>query len=76
MSIGGWILLFAADSLFALWVLRWGGAAWLEGWRASVLLDWIHAGFWNEEQIRLYALLLWLVHAGWFLLGLFQPSLR
>ncbi|HEV2623166.1 MAG TPA: hypothetical protein VGU65_13920 [Frateuria sp.] len=50
------------------------------GWKAgapAVHLDWIHAGFfWNEEQIKLYVLLPWLLHAGWFLLGLFQPSLR
>ena len=76
MGLGSWILLFAAGSMFALWVLRWGGAEWLEGWRAGVLLDWIHAGFWNAEQIKLYVILLWLLHAGWFLLGLFQPAFR
>lgn len=76
MSLVFWILLFAASSLLALWVLRWGGADWMEGWKALLFVDWLYASAWNAEQIRLYFLLLWLLHAAWFAVGLFVPAAR
>ncbi|MDH5824477.1 hypothetical protein QFW77_15995 [Luteimonas sp. RD2P54] len=76
MSLFAWCALFAGHSLFARWVLSWGGAEWMEGWKAAAFIDWIHAGFWEAEQIRLYFLLLWLLHAAWFAVGLFVPGAR
>lgn len=71
-----WIVLFALHSAFALWVLRGGGAQWLEGSRALFFIDWVRANQWSAEQIRLYALLLWLAHAAWFVAGLLVPGWR
>ena len=76
MGLGGWILLFAANSVFFLWVLRWGGAEWMEGWRSLFFIDWFRAPLWSAEMIKLYVLLCWIGHAIWFLLGMFMPALR
>ena len=76
MSYPVWILLFVANSLFFLWVLRWGGAEWLEDWRFSLFFEWVPAFFWSAEQIKFYALLCWIGHLFWFLGGLFMPELR
>lgn len=76
MGLGGWILLFAANSAFFLWVLRWGGAEWMEGWRSLFFIDWFRAPLWSAEMIKLYVLLCWIGHAIWFLLGIFMPAVR
>ncbi|WP_198972832.1 hypothetical protein [Xylophilus sp. ASV27] len=76
MSLLGWILLFGAGSLFCLWVLRWGGADWLEGWRAGFLIPGPGTGDWSAEQIKLGVLLLWALYTPWFVAGLFVPAWR
>lgn len=76
MGLFAWILLFAGNSLVILWVLRWGGAEWLEGWRAPFFVDWIYAFRWSAEQIKLYALLLWVAYAVLFTVGLLVPEFR
>jgi hypothetical protein len=73
MSLLAWIGIFAAWSLFATWVLRWGGAAWMEGWKSLAFVDsW--GSLWDEAQIKLYVLCLWIVYSLWFLAGLFVPE--
>lgn len=76
MTLLEWTLLFAAGSLLCLWVVRGGGAVWMEGWRATLFIDWVGAHAWSAGQIRLYMLVLWLAHALWFVLGLFLPAAR
>ena len=75
MSLSVYILLYLAQSLFWKWILSWGGAAWLEGWKAFWFVDWF-AGRWNTEGLRLYALCMWIVTTIGFLIGLFFPELR
>lgn len=75
MDLLTWIGLFIAQSLFWKWILSWGGAEYLEGWRAFFVLDWF-AARWSAEQLRLYALIGWIVSAIWFLVGLFIPDVR
>ncbi len=65
----------ALGILFWLWLLTWGGANWLEGWKAWGILGWF-AGIWTEDQIRVYALALLVMEVIWFVLGVFQPRLR
>ncbi|MFC4762700.1 hypothetical protein [Dyella koreensis] len=76
MNLFYWFLFFAASSVFVFWVMRWGGAEWMEGWRSLFFIDWLHASLWNAEQIKLYFLLLWVVHAAWFVIGIFAPAVR
>lgn len=75
MGLTAWIFWFALDSAWAYWVVCRGGATWVEGWRALPLIG-FWAAHWEAEQIRLYVLLLWVVHALWFVLGLWQPAWR
>ncbi len=76
MSLPIWILLFAISSAACAWVLCGSGAAWLEGWKAAFLTDWAGAAGWSAGQIRLWVLLVWGLHALWFVLGLFLPLMR
>lgn len=75
MSLIAWITWFAFDSLFAYWIVCRGGADRVLGWRALALIS-VWAMKWDAEQIRLYVLLIWIAHALWFVLGLFQPAWR
>lgn len=75
MPLAHWILFYLISLVLWLWILNWGGAKWLEGWRAWLILDWF-AGHWNAEQIRLYALTLLGIETIWFLLGIGFPELR
>ena len=75
MSLAAWIALFVLSSLWWKWILSWGGAAWLEGFKAWFSLGWF-SWAWNAEQIRLYALLCWLFEGIWFVTGVFFPDAR
>lgn len=76
MSYFLWILLFAINCIFCLWVLRWGGAEWMEGGKSSIFINWLYAFNWSAEQIKLYVLLSWVGHLIWFVVGLFVKGLR
>lgn len=75
MSIVNWIVLYLIQCIFYKWIISWGGAQYLEGWKAWFSLGWFTLD-WNSEQIRLYALILWIGATIWFLMGLFAPELR
>lgn len=75
MDLVYWIIGYVASALFWIWVLKWGGAEWLEGWRAWVSIGWF-AGHWSAEQIRLYALTLFVLESIGFVAGLFFESVR
>jgi hypothetical protein len=75
MDLTLWVVSYFTSVLFWLWILRWGGAEWLEGWKAWAVISWF-AGHWSAEQIRLYALLLLLLETVGFIAGLFVPELR
>ena len=51
---------YALVSLFFKWLLSWGGAAKIQGWKALFLIS-AQAYDWSEEQIKAYALLAWIV---------------
>ncbi len=75
MSLLMWIGCYAAQSIFYKWVLSWGGAAWLEGWKSVFFFDFFTA-FWTAEMLRLYALILWIIATFVFVVGVFVPDLR
>ncbi|OLP18016.1 hypothetical protein BST81_13330 [Leptolyngbya sp. 'hensonii'] len=75
MSLIAWIVSFALTSLFWKWVLSWGGAEWLEGWKAFFVID-LFAGFWSAKQIKLYGLICWIGSGIWFVVGLIWPAMR
>ena len=76
MSIAGWVLGYVVDLLFTLWILRWGGARWLEGTLASgFLISWF-APRWSAEGIRAFVFLSFIVTSVWFVVGVFVPEAR
>ncbi|WP_217475309.1 hypothetical protein [Stutzerimonas stutzeri] len=75
MSTLEFVALYLLNSAFWKWIISWGGAQWLEGWKSMVVLDWF-AWAWNAEQIRLYALLMWGFSTLCFVVGLFKPEWR
>ena len=74
LSLHDWIGSFVVLSLFWKWVLSWGGATWLEGWRGFFFEGF--SPFWSAEQIRFYALLAWIGCSIWFVVGLLHPAYR
>jgi hypothetical protein len=55
--------------------LSWGGADLIEGWKSIFFTDWFTA-HWSAEQLRLYALCMWIITTIGFFIGLFFPELR
>ena len=76
VSLLVWILLYVADLLFFLWLLRWGSAEWIERRFAAICLLNIFAFYWDSEQIRLYALIMLIGTTIWFVIGVFAPVVR
>ncbi|WP_338755850.1 hypothetical protein [Moraxella lincolnii] len=70
-----WIAMYLLISLFYKWVISWGGAKTIEGWKSFFLIGWF-ALDWNSEQIRLYALIGWLVTTVIFIIGCFNSQFR
>jgi hypothetical protein len=76
ISTQAWVLCYAANVVFWLWVILWGGAEWLEGTFASAfLVSWL-APTWSAEGIKLFAWLALLFTLIAFVVGFFVPSLR
>ena len=76
MSLTLWTVLHAAQALLWLWILRWGGAAYLEGTLLSGFLVSTFAPRWSADGLRMAALILLMFCAVSFVVGLFVPSLR
>ena len=76
MAIGYWLLSYALNAVFWLWVLRWGGAERLEDSFMSGFLVSIFAPGWSAEGIKLFALLALIFSTIGFVVGLLAPSIR
>jgi len=76
MAIPSWVLTYSIDMGFWLWVLRWGGAEWLEGTFASGFLVSIFATSWSVNGIKLFAVGMIVISTIYFVLGLFYPDFR
>lgn len=75
MGLAEWFLIHALSALFWLWIIIFGGANWLEGWKSFFFIDWF-AAYWNAEQLRLYALCILFFQVAWFLIGAAKPEYR
>ncbi|MEB3752997.1 hypothetical protein [Acinetobacter sp. MD2(2019)] len=75
MSTMLWCLLYLFTSLIYKWILSWGGAKYIQGWKSSFFLN-MESGDWNEEQIKAMVLLIWIGSTILFVVGLIYPELR
>jgi hypothetical protein len=75
MSTSLWILSYIAYSIIYKWIISWGGAKYIKGWKSVFFTD-MESSDWSTEQIRLMTLFLWLIYTILFLIGLFHPEYR
>ncbi len=54
MSLTELIITYLINLVFWLWIVRWGGAEWLEGTFISGFLVHIFAPRWSAEGIKLF----------------------
>ena len=75
MSTWVWVLIYLAVSLMFKWIISWGGADYIKGWKSIYFLD-MESSSWNEEQLRAMALFLWIAFTILFIIGLIYPEFR
>lgn len=75
MSTWVWVLIYLAVSLMFKWIISWGGADYIKGWKSIFFLD-MESSSWNEEQLRAMALFLWIAFTILFIMGLIYPEFR
>jgi len=74
MSLTRWIVIYVADLVFWLRVVRWGGAEILEGTVASGFFISIFAPRWSAEGIKLFGYGIIIISSILFVLGIFLPD--
>ena len=74
MSTPVWICLYIFISLTCKWILSWGGANAIKGWKSIFFLD--MEADWNKEQLRAMALFTWIGFTILFIVGLIFPEYR
>ena len=74
MSTPLWILIYLSLSLVCKWIISWGGANSIKGWKSIFFLD--MEAKWNEEQVRMMALFFWISFSILFVIGLIYPEFR
>ena len=75
MSTWVWVLIYLAVSLMFKWIISWGGADYIKGWKSIFFLD-MESSSWNKEQLRAMALFLWTAFTILFIIGLIYPEFR
>ncbi|HBL97881.1 hypothetical protein [Psychrobacter pacificensis] len=75
MSLSLWFMLFILETVYCCWIIGYGGAKWIEGWKSFFMIDWF-ALDWTAEQVRLYVLIIWGFSVIWFIVGVIKPELR
>jgi hypothetical protein len=76
MTLSQWTGSYVLNTLFWLWVVRWGGAEWLVEQLSSVLLI---SALVPRRTVAVIKLLGWVILVTtrvWFLVGLFFPGAR
>jgi len=67
LSLLAWAGVFIGNLVFAVWILKLGGADFLED---------IWSGAWEADQWKLYTLLELIGITVWFFIGVFVPEAR
>lgn len=75
MSTPVWICLYIFISLICKWILSWGGADIIKGWKSIFFFDG-NSEDWSTEQLRAMALFTWIGFTILFIVGLIFPEYR
>ena len=76
MSLTKLIIIYMINLVFWLWVVRWGGAEWLEGTFSSVFFISIFAPRWSADGIKLFGYGTILISTIFFIAAIFYPDFR
>ena len=76
MSLPEWIISYIALTIFWLWIVRWGGAEWVEGKFISGFLVHIWAVTWSAEAIKVFAWGALIINTVLFALGIIFSDFR
>lgn len=76
LSISGLVFTYLINLLFWLWVVRWGGAEWLEGSFTSGFLIHVFAPRWSADGIKLFGYGTIIVSTVMFIVAIFNPEFR
>lgn len=76
MSLIELIIAYLIQLAFWLWIVRWGGAEWLEGTFLSGFLVHIFAPRWSVDGIKLFGWGAILISTVLFVIGIFSPDFR
>lgn len=76
MSLTELIAFYLINLLFWLWIVRWGGAEWLEGRFISGFLIHFFAPRWSADGIKLFGYGTILFSTVLFVVAIFYPDFR
>ncbi len=76
MSLAELTVTYLLNLLFWLWIVKWGGAEWLEGSFISGRFVHLLAPRWSADGIKLFGYGSLLVSTVLFILAVFYPDFR
>lgn len=76
MSTALWILIYALDCIVTKWIISWGGASYIQGWKTWLFFSSFQSEEWTKGQIIMMAWFFWIAFSIIFLIGLFNPEFR
>ncbi len=76
MSTALWILIYALDCIVTKWIISWGGASYIQGWKTWLFFSSFQSEEWTKGQIIMMAWFFWIAFSIVFLIGLFNPEFR
>lgn len=76
MSTALWILIYVLDCIVTKWIISWGGASYIQGWKTWFFFSASQSEEWTKDQIIMMAWFFWIVFSIVFLIGLFNPEFR
>ncbi len=76
MSTALWILIYILDCIVTKWIISWGGASYIQGWKTWLFFSSFQSEEWTKGQIIMMAWFFWIVFSIVFLIGLFNPEFR
>ena len=76
MSTALWILIYALDCIVTKWIISWGGASYIQGWKTWFFFSSSQSEEWAKGQIIMMAWFFWIAFSIVFLIGLFNPEFR
>lgn len=76
MSTPLWILIYFLHCLLSKWIISWGGARYIQGWKTWFVFDQSSSEEWTKDQVIMMAWFFWIGFTILFLIGLFNPEFR